>query len=307
LPATAERPPGERLGGWEHSGDPASAGTVTSVRITYGGDGPWVSVETAHRSGSTLLRTVLEHHMRMCGDRFAAVSWVEDETTLLVDGQPVAGRLLRAGERWWALRCATGDVEISVVARDWRPGVVAVVTLADLEPLLARPRPRPASRIRPVAEPIPDGLNREPHRALVDVVLRAGRERAGWLANGGPAPALPRYYAALWRAAVRRQIGLTDQPEPVAQRSVSSVVSHLSHLQQEAAWFREDERLRERAIAETLIYATGLSDTVASRPAQLAWQRHQAGGQPADRAREQEYWRVAWVAWADRVGSPARD
>jgi hypothetical protein len=118
---------------------------------------------------------------------------------------------------------------------------------------------------------VPEGLSGEPHRALVDVVLRTSRAHAEWLADGGPVPALPRHWAALWRAAVQRHMALTDQAEGEAKDAVSVIVDQLSTLQQSAAWFREDGRLRERAIAETLLFGTALSDNVASRPAQHAW------------------------------------
>jgi hypothetical protein len=67
------------------------------------------------------------------------------------------------------------------------------------------------------------------------------------------------------------------------------MVSQLTNLQENAAWFRADSDLRERAIAETLLWGTGLSDTVASRPAQLAWQRHHRIG-------------TEWEAWAAALG-----
>jgi hypothetical protein len=74
---------------------------------------------------------------------------------------------------------------------------------------------------------------------------------------------------------------LTDQSEPQAKHAVASIVGHLCNLQNHAAWFREDAGLRERAIAETLLFGTGLSDNVASQHAQYAWQRQHESRPPA--------------------------
>ncbi|MDG4826322.1 hypothetical protein O7635_31110 [Asanoa sp. WMMD1127] len=132
----------------------------------------------------------------------------------------------------------------------------------------------------------------EPHRPLVDAVLSNSAARAAWLVDGGPEPRLPASWAALWEAAVARQMLLADQTEPEAQRAVSTLTSHLSALQHNAAWFRADDRLREQAIAETLLYVTRLRTAVRSRPAQLAWHHRR------DPATEMA-WLDAWKAWAD--------
>jgi hypothetical protein len=301
------KPAEERFGGLEQADD-----TITSVRIVYEGaqpDGPWASVDTARWACTSVdsgpLRWTVEHHMRRRGDRLSAEQWTEGDATVIVDGRSVAGRIVRAGSRWWAVRCARGDIEISVVARDWHPDAIAVDTLVDVVPMLSRLRTPPASPMRPEPEPVPDGLSREPHRALVDVVLRSAREQAEWRADGGPVPELPRYWTALWQAAVQRQMTLADQPEPEANRAVGSIVTQLSNLRHNAAWFREDSRLRERAIAETLLYGTGVSDDVSSSPAQHAWHSRQAMAPPANGAEVEagaaadRRWIDAWAAWAD--------
>ena len=297
----------ERFGGLEKSDD-----TVTNVKIVYGGgrpDGPLASVETSRWVGTRVdagpLRWMVEHHMRLHGDRFSAVEWTERDATVVVDGRRVVGRIVRAGNRWWAARCELGDVEISVVARDWHPDSIAVETVADIEPLLARPRARRRSATRPVPEAVPDDMAREPHRALVDTVLARQRRHREWLADGGPVPQLPLYWSALWDAAVGRHIALTDLSESDAKDAVRSIVDQMSDLQGHAAWFRDDVRLRDRAIAETLLYGTGLSDTVASRPAQQAWSRRRSTRVSSNSAELEagaavdHQWLGAWAAWAD--------
>lgn len=134
---------------------------------------------------------------------------------------------------------------------------------------------------------------------MVDVVLRTSREHAEWRADGGPVPELPRYWTALWKAAVQRQVALTDQAEPEAANAVGSIVDQLSNLQREAAWFRADGRLRERAIAETLLFGTGLSDNVSSRLAQHAWLEKRGTPRRAE-VTAQLLWLDEWTAWAER-------
>jgi hypothetical protein len=93
--------------------------------------------------------------------------------------------------------------------------------------------------------------------------------------------------AEIWESALSRQIELSGQPEPAARVALRDLVGQLSELDEAAEWFRSDDRLRDRAINETLLYATGLSDRVSSRSAQVAW-RHG----------RREAWRQAWAAWA---------
>ena len=320
----ATKPAVARFGGLERFDD-----TVTSVRIVYEGgepDGAWVSVQTARWTGTRVragsLRMMVEDHMRMCGDRISAVEWAEAEATAIVDGEPVPGRIVHAGSRWWAFRCDWGDIEISIVARDWGTPAIAVDTVADLEPLLSRLEKEPAPAARPVRspeltpatrpvrslEPAEQGPGREPHRALLDAALRFSRQHAQWRADGGPVPQLPRAWPALWQAAVHRQMTLADQTESQARRAVEGIVSQLSTLSTRADWFRADSQLRERAIAETLLFGTGLGDNVSSRLAQYAWQRRHGMAAPANYADVEAgaavrtQWIDAWAAWADRHG-----
>lgn len=135
--------------------------------------------------------------------------------------------------------------------------------------------------------PLSAGWHGEPHRALVDAALRSRRALVVWLADGGAAPELPEYWSELWEAALTRQIELSDQSDPAARVALRDLVRQLSDLDEAAEWFRTDDRLRERAINETLLYATGLSDRVSSRSAQVAWLHGR-----------REAWRQAWAAWA---------
>jgi hypothetical protein len=299
-----------RLVGYETSDD-----IVTCLHVVHtgpGADGPRATVETARWTGTRIssppLRTTLEDHLRADGQRFSAVRWREEAATIEVDGRTVAGRRVHAGDRWWAVRTEPDELEITVVARDWHPVRVAVVTVVDPEPLLAdlgrRPPGRPAEPVRP--QPVPSELAGEPHRALVDTVLRSAGDRTAWYADGGPVPQLPPYWTALWEAAVHRQMSLADQSRTAAGDAVRGMVAHLSALQQGADWFRSNDRLRERAIAETLLYGTGLGEQVPSRAAQRAWGDRSATHSPGRHAAvetvaaAQVRWIGAWAAWADR-------
>ncbi len=299
-------PADERFGGLELADD-----TVTNVRIVYEGGqptDPWASVDTSRWTGtpgsSGPLRSVVEHTMRRRGDRLSAAEWSDGEATVLVDGRPVPGRIVRAG-LYWAARCEFDAIEITVAAWSWYPDAIAVETVTDLVPMLDRlaTPPRPAHRPKP--EPVPAGLGSEPHRALADAALRLTAHQAEWLADGGPEPELPRYWSALWQATVARQMELTGAPEPAARQGVRSIVNQLTSLHSGAAWFRDDARLRDRAIAETLLYGTEISDRVPSRPAQQAWQRQQntapAGPDQTEaqsRAAADQRWLAAWAEWA---------
>jgi hypothetical protein len=274
------------------SGIGQSNDVVVTVSIVYGNaDGPWASVDTERFTGTSNLpnplRDVIGQHIRRHGDRLSAVDWTEGDATVMVDGRPIAGQSVRAGHRWWAVRCRRGDLVISVAGRDWHPAVVAVDTLPDVASLLDRWRPPPRPVARPPEPGLPAELHGEPHRLLVDAALTAAGNRAQWLADGGPMPDLPRYWGAMWRAAVARQADLAEQTEPEAEDAVRGVVDQLSNLHHSAAWFRDDAGLRERAIRETLLYATRLTDHVPSRAAQEAW-----------RAGARRRWLHEWAIWA---------
>ena len=296
----AAEPAAAQFGGYGESD-----GTLFVVSLVYEApDGVWVGVDIERFAGTRVvsgpLRQKVEHQMRMHGERLSAVPWSEADATMIVDGRPVAGRMVRAGDRWWAARCRLDDgpdspkraastpargVEVSVVARDWHPAVVEVCTVADVVPMLSRVPDAPPVTASPA--PLPAGLRGEPHRALVEAALQSRRALVEWLADGGAVPELPGYWTELWAAALARQVALSDQPEPAARMALRDLVAQLSDLDEVAEWFRTDDRLRELAINETLLYVTGLTDRVSSRSAQVAW-RHG----------RREAWRQAWAAWA---------
>ena len=297
LPVVALTPalwPGEeRLSGLSSNG----AGLVC-VQVVHGeAAGPHAEVETALVEQQSL-RTALEHHVRLGGDRFADLRWSEGPATLRVDGRPVDARLLRAGDRWWALRAEHDRRTITVVGCDWHPAEVAVATLTDLTPMLDRlgalPDLPPSE-----PEPLPGHLRGEPHRALAEAVLDDTAERRRWEAEGGPQPEMPGYWSALWRAAVRRQMELSGRPEATAEQAVSSMMSQLGTLCHEADWLRDDDDLRRRAVAEVLLYGTGIGTDVPSRAAQEAWERRSTEGPVESRARADQEWIAAWHRWAD--------
>jgi hypothetical protein len=125
-------------------------------------------------------------------------------------------------------------------------------------------------------------MSEEPHRVLVEAVLARRGRRAG----------------GLWEAAVRRHMELAEAPEAAASKAVTQLVGQMVGLREDAAWFRDDARLRERAISETLLYCTGLSHDVPSRAAQEAWAWYFGLPDPRSGAPAREAWRQAWTAWA---------
>ena len=285
--------------------------TITVVRIVHGDPtaGPWATVDTARWADLPVnagpLRTHLEHHMRLAGDRFSDVEWTESDTTVLVDEQPVPGRTVRAGHRWWATRCERDGVEITVTARDWHPATVHLGSVTDLTPLLdalgtrprRRHRPRHRSPCRPAWPGNHTGRSSTPHCAPVVTTT------PGW-PTGEHRRSCPRTGRRLWQAAVRRQRQLADQDEPDADRAVSDIVAHVTSLADVTTWFQEHATLRDRAINEILLYGTGLGEGVSSQPAQHAWRERQhlmprQGAPINEREAVDQRWRDAWARWAD--------
>ena len=275
--AAGLRPAEETFGGLGTADD-----RVIAVQVAYGRA---AEVETS-RAEPGGLRETLEHHVRRGGDRFADLEWTESPAVLRVDGAAVSARMLRAGERWWLVRGARDGLEITVVGHDWHPGQLAVETITDPVPMLDRLRTTPAVGHRE-PEPLPAGLGREPHQALAEAVVANAVEDARWQAEGGAEPTLPSCWRALWVAAVRRQVELSDATEAAAGEAVSAMMSQLGSLYHEADWFRDDPARRRRAIGETLLHGTGLDPDVPSRAAQEAWKRG---------ARQE--WQAAWLEWA---------
>ncbi|GID65786.1 hypothetical protein Acy02nite_36670 [Actinoplanes cyaneus] len=290
-----------RFQGWESSGE-----LLIAVTVEYGDpQESWLGVEAACWTGTIRstpdLRETLKDHLRIAGIRFADVTWTESEASITLDGRELPARVVRAGDDWWAARAVLDDIEVGLTA--YRTEIdLRVVTLPDAmvatmlnAPLVRQQWPVP----EPAGEPADPGG--EPHRRLVHSVLRSARETLVWLDEGGPSPRQPQAWPEIWRSAIRRQAELSGESEAVAEVAVQSLLSHLTSLQTDAAWFREDERLRERAISETLLYATGLSEDVPSRPAQEAWLERQGIRPQTARPETGDLWRDAWSAWADQV------
>ncbi|MFI1992674.1 hypothetical protein [Actinoplanes sp. NPDC020271] len=305
LPAFGAPDAGDpRFGGWE-----MSDGLLATVTVEYGEPGDsWLAVEAARWTGTIRsapdLRDTLKECLRTTGVWFADVTWAESEATLTVDGQALPARVLRAGDDWWAARAVLGEVEVGLTA--YRKALdLRVVTLPDetvarmLDAPLVPQRWPQAELSREPSDP-----GGEPHRRLVHLVLRSARETVVWLDEGGPAPRQTAAWPEVWRSAIRRQAELSGEPEAAAEVAMQSLLSQLTRLQSDAAWFREDERLRERAISETLLYATGLSENVPSRAAQEAWGEREGTRQLPPRpavdgiAGIGDHWLAAWEEWA---------
>ncbi len=294
-----------RFAGWETSDE-----LLVAVTVEYGEPGEsWLGVEAARWSGTIRstpdLRETLKEHLRTAGVRFADVAWVESEATVTVDGRELTARVLRAGDDWWVARAVAGEIEVGLTAYR-KECDLRVVTLPDVivaemlnAPLVSRPWPQ-FELARESADP-----GGEPHRRLVHIVLRSVREQLVWLDEGGPAPRLAASWPEVWRSAIRRQAELSGVSEAAAEVAVQSLLAHLTRLQTDARWFRENEGLRERAISETLLYATGLSENVPSRRAQEAW-REREGTRLQALAVDVvvgagDHWLAAWEAWAQRA------
>ena len=279
-----------------------------SLTLSYGNldaDGPLVLVETARRDtqyGVHSLHYLLEVELDRA-DADASVSAVE-EGALVFDGQRHPATVQRAGSRFWAARCPYSDCVVTVVARDWELASTRLAPVIDVEPLLlTRTAVIAALRARgPDAEPEPVDVE-NPHRALVDAVLhdsRHIRQRSGQ----GLAPRRRdmRVTAGLWSAATEAQMRLTDQARPGANAAVTSMVNQLSSLQEEADWFSTDDRLREAAITETLLYGVRLREAVPSQTAQECWARlwhhQQQPIQPERILTDRQDWLQAWNTWA---------
>ncbi|BCY13605.1 hypothetical protein [Actinoplanes sp. L3-i22] len=303
---------GGRFSSWETSDD-----LLVTVAVEYGEpDASWMSVETARWAGTIRstpdLRETLRHHLRGAGVRFADVAWGESRATLVVDGRELTARVLHAGEDWWAAWAAFdggafGELEVVVVGyrKAFEPRLAGLPDAVVAEMLDAPLMPQRWPQAELSREPVDPGG--EPHRRLVHMVLLSAREQLVWLDEGGPAPRRPASWPAVWRSAIQRQAELSGQSEEAAEEAVQSLLTQLTSLQSGASWFREDDRLRERAISETLLFATGLSVEVPSRAAQEAWREREGTRQAAPRPmaeavmRAGEHWLALWSEWAQRA------
>jgi hypothetical protein len=303
-----------RLSGWE-----GVDGAVTSFSVTHGrprAGAPFAVVETSRWSGARAgpgpLPDRLARQMRLHGEVTDAIAWREEAVTLTVDGRERTGARVRASERWWTASCRLDeDVEVAVFALDWPAEFLTLATDRDAERLLAETDAAPGADAAEPADPrtareIPGAASGDPLRRLVDETLTVSRETATWRTSGGPTPQPRAGWAELWRAAVARQMELTGQAEGPAEEAVQAMTGQLGNLRHQVDWFEGDERLRERAIGETMLFWTDLSTDVASRPAQHAWRRLRALADdvsPAERAAAAREWLDAWAVWASDHGT----
>jgi hypothetical protein len=154
----------------------------------------------------------------------------------------------------WAARLIDGPpgviVTISGLGSD--PDMVRLEPVTDLAPMLAargevfaRLRERRRATPQPVLEP-PDGV--AAWRALADFPL-AANARMREAAQAGREPRTPvgsgPMHAALWQRAVRERQRLAGGTTRAVD-AVTSVINHLGHLDERAAWFSTDARLRGR-------------------------------------------------------------
>jgi hypothetical protein len=234
---------------------------------------------------------------------------------------PMGDALVCRHGTMWAARLVDGSPEVIVTisGHGADPDVVRLEPVTDLRPMLAargevfaRLRERRRAAPPPVLETA-EGV--AALRALADFSLaaharlraaeRAGREPRTPIGSGP-------MHAALWQRAVRERQRLAGGSARAADDAVTAVMNHVGHLNERAAWFNADSRLRETAIDETLRRAL-LAEPVPSEPAQQAWDRYwsehlawlRVDPQTAERlaltrARDAlaEDWLLAWAAWA---------
>jgi hypothetical protein len=234
---------------------------------------------------------------------------------------PIGVALVCRHGAMWAARLVDGapQVIVTVTGHGADPDVVRLEPVTDLAPMLAargevfaRLRERRRATPPPVLEPA-EGV--AAWRALADFAL-ASNARIREAARAGREPRTPvgsgPMHAALWQRAVRERQRLAGGNARAADDAVTSVINHVGHLDERAAWFTADARLREAAIDETLRRALR-ADSVPSEPAQDAWDRYwsehlawlRVDPRDAERlaqARNREtladYWLRAWGRWA---------
>jgi hypothetical protein len=236
-----------------------------------------------------------------------------------------AALVARHGTVWAARldRPADRGVTVTITGRGVGPEDVRLSPVSDLRPLfearneiLGRLAERRRREPPPVLEPA-EGV--AAFRALAEFELEGhARIRASAL-PGGRLPRQPanwgRLRSALWQRAVSEQQRLSGTSKEAANDVVTSVMNHLGHLADQAAWFTADDRLRAAALDETLRHAV-LGEAVLSLPAQQAWERywtdHMGRGLRMDRGTSAfaemesrraltDGWLAAWTAWTTRA------
>lgn len=205
---------------------------------------------------------------------------------LTVGGRRVEVDLCRQGERWAARVEPANRLLVTVVAGGQvRPEDVRLVPVDDLGPywrgrrdLTDRMAGLPyQARLLGTDQPWPAGL--DPHRALLDHVVRTGRR------GGKP-----------WRQAVRAHAALTGTHPDAAAAALRDLAGHVRALVEHADWFADPD-LRHAATEELLRRAV-LGEDVRSRPAQDAWTAWVRHRDTPDRDAARAEWLAAWSTWA---------
>lgn len=260
-----------------------------AVGLTYGNwaaaEGPWVIVLSVPPADEPFTKEELLNVIDTDRNRLARDAWLDDEEPARPP-EYQAARLQANARAEHALTChhgalaaahlRPGDANVTVLARGLDLAAIRLAPVTDLGPYL-RGRDEMlgqleeyGQRLMPVLEPA-EGLAayRAFAKAEVNALLRI------WAASD--AGVVPRFRAgedattaALWRRMVheladRSGIGLNK-----AEETVNSFTNQLTALVQHARWFSENERVRQRAVDETLRY-TLLGEKVSSGKAQRAW------------------------------------
>jgi hypothetical protein len=235
---------------------------------------------------------------------------------LRVGERMAAGLVCRHGSVW-AARLLPGRVTVTVTGRGAGPATTRLGLVADLGPylrdrgeMLGQLAERYRRRSPPALEPA-QGV--AAYRALAEAELASQARHLAALRSGREPRRLAGEGAtrhALWQRAVSEQARISGISSRHADEIVTLVVNHVTHLQQEAAWFTEETALRDAAIDETLRHAV-LGEDVRSKPAQQAWARYwthrtSLGAHEPDAALRAEMragqpliiaWLQAWSAW----------
>jgi hypothetical protein len=320
LPLGATVPMQDRDGEW------------ASVGLTYGdwasAAGPWVIVVSTPPRDTPFDKEFLLGEIETDRNRLAAEAWVDDEEPP-GPAKYQAGRIETDKRDEHALICRhgalaaahlrPGDANVTVLVRGADLTGIRLAPVTDLEPYL-RGRELQLQQIEeyeqrmvPVLEPA-EGLAayRAYARHEVDVLLRL------WTAS--QAGAVPRFRAgedattaALGLRAVRELSDRSGVSLIKAEAQIKEFTDHLAAMVQYVRWFGEDERLRERAVDETLRHAL-LGEKVSSDKAQQAWANYwnyqtslavQGASHEALRAAARvgselirEKWIDAWLEWS---------
>ena len=143
---------------------------------------------------------------------------VESSTEVVIDGSPVAARLIETNSAWTLHATATLDgvaVVVHVEGRAVSPRTIALVKVTDFEPFVAAQRERIENlRSQPPA-PGPESWDLPParglgaHEKLVEMCSRVQQSKPGQRPSPPPPP--PPQWAQSWEAATRAQMTLAGE------------------------------------------------------------------------------------------------